>query len=168
MAASSVDDDFHGTTIDALFGMEDVAMLVFLLLVLKSQDLGDNESGARIIVTKYSVVFIFIHLPVHVHVLKVFHLFFAHRVIGAVIIGNHGSPGGTLVCLVASALAIKHLMELVLSVSFDGSVDVEALGSKLLVLGGQLEDVEVFLKLDLSPLLVEGLVKVEGVVVVEA
>jgi hypothetical protein len=34
------------------FGMEDGAMLVFVMLLLKCQDLGDNKSGARIIVTK--------------------------------------------------------------------------------------------------------------------
>ena len=59
-------------------------------------------------------------------------------------------------------------MELVLTVTSGGVVDDEALGLKLFVVGGQLEDVKVFLKLDLSPLLVEGLIEVEGVVVVEA
>jgi hypothetical protein len=56
---------------------------------------------------------------------------------------------------------VKHLMELVLMVSSVGVVDDEALGLKLLVVGGRLEVVEVFFELDLSPLLV-------GVGVVEA
>jgi hypothetical protein len=56
---------------------------------------------------------------------------------------------------------VKHLIELVLTVSSVGVVDDEALGLKLLVVGGRLEVVEVFFELDLSPLLV-------GVGVVEA
>ena len=59
-------------------------------------------------------------------------------------------------------------MELVLMVSSVGVDDDEALGLKLLVVGGRLEVVEVFMKLDLSPLLIEGLVELEGVGVVEA
>ena len=63
---------------------------------------------------------------------------------------------------------MKHLIELVLMVSSVGVDDDEALGLKLLIVGGRLEVVEVFLELDLSPLLEEGLVEVEGVGVVEA
>ena len=63
---------------------------------------------------------------------------------------------------------VKHLKELVLMVSSVGVDDDEALGLKLLVVGGRLEVVEVFLQLDLSPLLVDGLVEVEGVGVVDA
>ena len=59
-------------------------------------------------------------------------------------------------------------MELVLMVSSGGVVDDEALGLKLLVVGGRLEVVEVFLELDLSPLLVGGLVEVVGVGIIEA
>ena len=40
---------------------------------------------------------------------------------------------------------VNHLMELVLMVSFGGVLDDEALGLKLLVVGGRLEVVEVFL-----------------------
>ena len=63
---------------------------------------------------------------------------------------------------------MKHLKELALLVSSVGVDDHEALGLKLLVVGGRLEVVEVFLELDLSPLLVEGLIEVEGSGVVEA
>ena len=59
-------------------------------------------------------------------------------------------------------------MELVLMVSSVGVDDDEALGLRLLVVGGRLEDVEAFLKLDLSLLLGVGFVGVEGALVVEA
>ena len=75
MATTSIDDDLDGSSIDAGLGVEDMASLVFVLLVLKCQDLGDNETGGRIIVKKDLVIFIFIHLPVHGHMLEVFHLF---------------------------------------------------------------------------------------------
>ena len=52
MATTSIDDDLDGPSIDAGFSVEDVASLVFVLLMLKSQDLGDNESGARILIEK--------------------------------------------------------------------------------------------------------------------
>ena len=60
---------------------------------------------------------------------------------------------------------MKHLKELVLTVSSIGVDDDEALGLKLLV-GGWLVVDEAFLELDLSKLLVEGLV--DGVGVVES
>ena len=50
-------------------------------------------------------------------------------------------------------------MELVLMVSSVGVDDDEAFGLKLLVVGGRLELVEAFLQLDLSPLLVVGVVE---------
>ena len=45
VATTSVDDDLDGPSIDAGLCVEDVASLVFFLLMLKSQDLGDNKSG---------------------------------------------------------------------------------------------------------------------------
>ena len=57
--------------------------------------------------------------------------------------------------------------ELVLTVSSVGVDDDEALGLKLLVLG-LLVVGEAFLEVDLSMLLVDGLVEVEGVGVLEA
>ena len=42
----SIDDDLDGSSVDAGLGVEGVATLVFVLLVLKRQDLGDNERGA--------------------------------------------------------------------------------------------------------------------------
>ena len=50
-------------------------------------------------------------------------------------------------------------MELVFMVSSVGVDDDEAFGLKLLVVGGRLELVEAFLYLDLSPLLVVGVVE---------
>ena len=47
-------------------------------------------------------------------------------------------------------------------VSSLGVDDDEALGLKLLVVGGRLEVVDDFLELDLLTLLVEGLIEVEG------
>jgi hypothetical protein len=67
VATSAVDDDLDGTSLDTRFGMEDVATLIYVLMLLKCQDLGDNKSGARIIVTKDLIVFIFIHLSMHGH-----------------------------------------------------------------------------------------------------
>ena len=58
---------------------------------------------------------------------------------------------------------MKHLKELVLTVSSVGVDDDEALGLKLLV-GGWLVVHEAFLEVDLSMLEVDGLVVVVGVV----
>ena len=60
---------------------------------------------------------------------------------------------------------MKHLKELVLTVSSVGVDDDEALGLKLVVVGWLVVD-EAFLKVDLSMLEVEGLVV--GVGVIEA
>ena len=78
MATPSIDHDLDGPSIDAGLGVEDMASLVFFLLMLKSQDLGDNKSGARIFITKDLVIFIFIHSSMHGHLLKGFHLLFTH------------------------------------------------------------------------------------------
>ena len=78
MTTPTIDDDLDGPSIDAGLGMKDVASLVFVLLMLKSQDLGDNKSGARIFVTKDLIIFIFVHLPVHGHLLKGFHFSLTH------------------------------------------------------------------------------------------
>ena len=145
VATTSIDDDLDGPSIDADLGMEDMSSLVFFLLMLKSQDLGDNESGARIFVTKDLVIFIFNHLMVHSH------------------ISSRASISPSLIeSYVPSSLRImvrlflhskdlwprpphvKDLKELVLMASSVG-VDDEALGLKLLVVGGRLEVVEVFL-----------------------
>ena len=56
---------------------------------------------------------------------------------------------------------MKHLKELVLTVSSVGVDDDEALGLKLLV-GGWLVVDEAFLELDLSPVLGDSLVEVGG------
>ena len=109
MATSSVDDNLHGTTIDARFGVEEVATLVFLLLVLEHQDLGDNESGARILIAKDLIIIIFIHAPVHGHLLKGFHLLVTHGVIGSIIIEDHGVLVCAFVGLVASSAASETL-----------------------------------------------------------
>ena len=45
MTTPSIDDDLDGPFIDASLDMKDMASLVFLLLMVKSQDLGYNESG---------------------------------------------------------------------------------------------------------------------------
>ena len=41
----SIDDDLDGSSIDAGLGVEYVASLVFFLVMLESQDHGDNKSG---------------------------------------------------------------------------------------------------------------------------
>ena len=61
MTTPSIDDDLDGSSIDASLGMEYVGSLVFFLLMLKSQDLGDNESGARTLIAKDLIIFILIH-----------------------------------------------------------------------------------------------------------
>ena len=45
MKTPSIDDDLYGLSIDAGLGVEYVASLVFFLVMLESQDLGDNKSG---------------------------------------------------------------------------------------------------------------------------
>jgi len=78
MATSSVDDDLHESSIDVSLGVEDMSSLVFVLLILKCQDLGDNKGGARILITKDSIIFILINAPVHGHLLNIFHFIFTH------------------------------------------------------------------------------------------
>ena len=78
MATPSIDDDLDRPSIDAGLGVEDMASLVLILLMLKRQDLGDNKSEARILVTKDLMIFILVHLPVHGHLLKGFHFSFTH------------------------------------------------------------------------------------------
>ena len=108
MATPSIDDDLDGPSIDSGLGVEDMASLVFVLLMLKSQDLGDNKSGARIFITKDLVIFIFVvHLPVHGHLLKGFHFSFTHGVIGSVVVEDHGALVCALEGLVASASACE-------------------------------------------------------------
>ena len=93
----------HRPSIDAGLSVEDMESLFFILLMLKCQDLGDNESGARIFVTKDLIIFIFIRLPVHSHALKGFHFPFTHGVVCTIVIEDHGALVGTLEGLVASA-----------------------------------------------------------------
>ena len=145
MATLSIDYDLHGPSIDAVLGVEDMASLVFVLLMLKSQNLGDNKSGARIFVTKDLIIFIFVHLPVHGHLLRGFHFFFTHGV-------DVPSSLKIMVRLLVHSKDlwprpphVKHLKELVLMVSSVGVDDDEALGLKLLVVGGRLEVAVVFL-----------------------
>ena len=45
MATTSIDDDLDGPSIDAGLSVEYVASLVFFLVMLESQDLGDNKGG---------------------------------------------------------------------------------------------------------------------------
>ena len=45
MITPSIDDDLDGSSIDAGLGVEYVASLVFFLVMLESQDLGDNKSA---------------------------------------------------------------------------------------------------------------------------
>ena len=78
MTTSSIDDDLDGSSIDAGLCVEDVASLVFFLLMLKCQDFGDNESGARILITKDLIIFILVHAPLHGHLLNSFHFIFTH------------------------------------------------------------------------------------------
>ena len=109
MTTTSIDDDLDGSSIDVGLGVEDVASLVFFLLMLKSQDFEDNESGARILITKDLIIFILVHTPVHGHLLKGFHLLFTHGVIGSIVVEDHGTLVGTLKRLVASATASETL-----------------------------------------------------------
>ena len=43
MTTPSIDDDLDGSSIDAGLGVEYVALLVFFLVMLESQDFGDNK-----------------------------------------------------------------------------------------------------------------------------
>ena len=45
MKTPSIDDDLDGSSIDAGLGVEYVASLVFFLVMLESQDFGDDKSG---------------------------------------------------------------------------------------------------------------------------
>ena len=109
MASSAVDDELDKFPLEARFCVEDVATLVLVLLLLKSQNLGNNESGARIVVAKDLRIFIFIHLAVHGHLLDGVHFIFTHGIIGAVSIHDHSSYCWALEGLVASSFARKAL-----------------------------------------------------------
>ena len=109
MTTTSIDDDLDGPSIDAGLSVEDVASLVFVLLMLKSQDLGDNESGTRILIPKDLIIFILVHAPVHGHLLKGFHLLFTHGVIGSIIVEDHGALVGALIGFVSSSVASETL-----------------------------------------------------------
>ena len=77
--------------------------------MLKSQDFGDNDNGARILITKDLIIFIFVHAPVHGHFLKGFHFLFTYGVIGSVVVEDHGVPVRTLKGLVASTATCETL-----------------------------------------------------------
>ena len=77
--------------------------------MLKSQDLGDNESGARIFITKDLIIFILVHAPVHGHFLKSLHLLITHGVICAIVVEDHGALICAFIRLVASAAASETL-----------------------------------------------------------
>ena len=109
MTTPSIDDDLEGPSISAGLGVEDMTSLVFVMLMLKSQDFGDNESGARILITKYLIIFIFVHAPVHGLLLKGFHFVFTHGVIGVVVVEDHGTLIGRFEGLVASVVACEAL-----------------------------------------------------------
>ena len=65
-----------------------------------------------------------------------FHFSFAHGIISAIVVEDHGALVGALIGLVASAAQVKHLRELVLTVSSVGVEDHEALGLKFLAVLG--------------------------------
>ena len=109
MTTTSIDDDLDGPSIDVSICVEDVASLVFVLLMLKSQGFGNNESGARILITKDLIIFILVHAPLHGHLLKGFHLLVTHGVIGSIIVEDHGALVGAFKRLVASAAASETL-----------------------------------------------------------
>ena len=77
--------------------------------MLKSQDFGDNESRARIVITKDLIIFILVHALVHGHLLKSFHLLITHGVVGAIIAEDHGALVHAFIGLVASAAASETL-----------------------------------------------------------
>ena len=109
MATTSIDDDLDGPSIDAGLCVEDVASLIFVLLMLKCQDFGDNESGARILITKDLIIFILVHAPVHGHLLKSFHLLITHGIISAIVVEDHGALLHALIGLVALAATSETL-----------------------------------------------------------
>ena len=108
MATTSIDDNLDGSSIDAGLGVENVASLVFFLMMLESQDFGDNKCGTRVFITK-DLFFFIVHLAVHGDLLKCFHFAFTHGVISAIVIEDHGPLVGALVGLVASASASETL-----------------------------------------------------------
>ena len=109
MTTPSIDDDLDRPSIDADLAVKDVASLVFVLLMLKSQDFGDNESGARILITTDLIIFIFVHAPVHGHFLKSFHILTTHGVVCAIVVEDHGALVYAFIGLVAPAAASETL-----------------------------------------------------------
>ena len=107
MENPSINDDLHEPSIDAGLGVEDMTSLVFVLLMLKRQDLGDKKSGAQIFVTIDLIIFIFVHLSMHGHLHKGFHFTFTRGVICTIVVEDHGALVGTLKGLVASTAACE-------------------------------------------------------------
>ena len=108
MTTPSINDDLDGSSIDAGLGVEHMALLVFFLVMLEIQDFGDNKCGTRVFITK-DLFFFIVHLAVHGDLLEGFHFAFAHGVISAIVVEDHGSLVGALVGLVASASASETL-----------------------------------------------------------
>ena len=135
VATTSIDDDLDGSSIDAGLGVEYVASLVFFVVMLESQDFGDNKCGTQVFITK-DLFFFIVHLAVHGYLLKCFHLTFTDVVISAIVIEDHGPLVGALLGLVASASASETLEGTRLDGLIGGVEDDEALGLKLLIVGG--------------------------------
>ena len=108
MATPSIDHDLDGPSIDAGLGVEYGASLVFFLVMLESQDFGDNKCGTWVFITK-DLFFVIVHLAVHGDLLKGFHFAFTHGVISSIVVEDHGSLVGALVGHVASTSASETL-----------------------------------------------------------
>lgn len=126
MATSAIDDLLDRSPIDSVFGLEEVAPLLRLILKLEGQCLGDDESRARINVT-IDLIFHFTFLLEFCNLSKCFEL---------ASLMNSYSPSTVIIMtwslghsldLLPCPLHLKHMMSLVLPVE---AIEEAALGTE--------------------------------------
>src|SRR4051812_38822869 len=118
VATTAINDDFDGAALYTRLGVEDVASLVLIKLLLEGQHLGDHKGGDRVIVTIHMSVFFVIGLGVMMDLNQSIHLAFTYGVVLAIFIEDHGALGRALKCLVTTALAREALNRACLCISW--------------------------------------------------
>ena len=122
VATTAINDDFDGAALYTRLGVEDVATLVLIKLLLESQHLGDHKRGTRVIVAIHLFDFFVISLGMMMDLNQSIHLAFAYGVVLAIFIEDHGALGRALKCLMPTALAREALNRACLGISWGKGV----------------------------------------------
>jgi hypothetical protein len=118
VATTAINDDFDGAALYTRLGVEDVASLVLIKLLLEGQHLGDHKGGTRVIVTIHMSVFVIIGLGVMMDLNQSFHLAVTYGVVLAIVFEDHGALGRALKCLVTTSFAREALNRACLCISW--------------------------------------------------